>query len=222
MELGALIVGSWPLDDGTLLVEHGIQSRHRPRDRHLNSIGQGADSTFWHIAGDVDVPLTDALDGVEAVSADGNVAEVLFVQAHGLGYAVNEFGCSADTTVVVEVIESSNTLLSAGYAWATATGLCNFLVVEAEVGAIAPQLPASGNIAGVPTARTGARSGCARDGTMMSLNLTHGTLELGVDFLTVFDGNGDAAPVLATLTGDVSGQTFMAITHRVVVHNRDV
>ena len=45
---------------------------------------------------------------------------------------------------------------------------------------------------------------------MMTLNLTHGTLELGVDVLTVFDGPNDASPILAILTGDVSGQTFMA------------
>lgn len=212
------VLDQWPLDDGTLF---GWSMEFNPDiapeiTTFEPSIGQGADSTFWHIAGDVDVPLTDALDGVEAVSADGNVAEVLFQTpgAYEFGfYAVNEFGCSADTTVVVEVIESSNELLSAGPDLGYCDGPLQLLgTFEAEVSANCASASGIGQHCWGPNENTSFEfcPDAPGGGTMMSLNLTHGTLELGVDFLTVFDGNDDAAPVLATLTGDVSGQTFMA------------
>ena len=103
------MLDQWPLDDGTLF---GWSMEFNPDiapeiTTFEPSIGQGADSTFGTLLAMLTCRLR-TLDGVEAVSADGNVAEVLFQTpgAHEFGfYAVNEFGCSADTTVVVEVIE---------------------------------------------------------------------------------------------------------------------
>ena len=180
------------------------------------SIGQGADSSYWHVAGDINSPLTDAMDGVESVSADGNVVDVLFetpgIYEFGY-YAVNEFGCSGDTTVAVEVIESSNETLSAGPDLGYCDGPIQLL------GSFEPEVSVNcASSSGIEQYCYGPNENTSfefcpdmpGDGTMMSLNLTHGTLELGGDVLTIFDGPDDSSPILATLTGDVSGQTFMA------------
>ena len=212
------VLDQWPLDDGTLF---GWSMAFSPDiapeiTTFEPSIGQGADSSFWHVAGDINSPLTDAVDGVEAVSADGNVVDVLFDTpgTYEFGYyAVNEFGCSRDTTVAVEVIEFSNELLSAGPDLGFCDGPIQLLgSFESEVSATCASSSGIEQYCWGPNENTSFEfcPDVPGDGTMMTLNLTHGTLELGVDVLTVFDGPNDASPILATLTGDVSGQTFMA------------
>ena len=212
------VLDQWPSDDGTLFgwsIEFNPDVA--PELTTLQpSIGAGADSSFWHVAGDVNTPLTDIVDGVESVSSDGNVVDVLHQMAgtyeYGF-YAINNYGCAADTTVSIEVIEASNEFLSAG----PDLGFC-----EGPIQLLGSFEP---GVSGSCAMASGIQQHCLGsdeeiswtfcpdvpgDGTMMTLNLTNGTLELGADVLTVFDGPDENAPVLAAISGDVSGQTFTA------------
>ena len=188
------VLDQWPSDDGTLFgwsIEFNPDVA--PELTTLQpSIGAGADSSFWHVAGDVNTPLTDIVDGVESVSSDGNVVDVLHQMAgtyeYGF-YAINNYGCAADTTVSIEVIEASNEFLSAG----PDLGFC-----EGPIQLLGSFEP---GVSGSCAMASGIQQHCLGsdeeiswtfcpdvpgDGTMMTLNLTNGTLELGADVLTVF------------------------------------
>ena len=46
------------------------------------------------------------------------------------------------------------------------------------------------------------------DGTMMSLNFTGGFLETCCDFMSVYDGPDEMAPLIVTTNGDFTGCGF--------------
>ena len=134
--------------------------------------------------------------GVEEVSEDGNVVEVLFSEPglYDFGHVVlDNFGCIWDTTVVVEVIENPAAFITAG----PDQLYCNdALVLEGGF-------------------NTGEASSCAAvqglydfcygdsdesiftycpdnpgDGTAMTLSFTAGEMEGFFDYITVYDGPG--------------------------------
>ena len=212
------VLDQWPLGDGMLF---GWNLAFNPAiapdiTTTQPTIGQGADSSFWHVVGDISVPLTSEVDGVEAVDSDGNVVDVLFETPgnYEFGFhAINNVGCASDTTVVIEVIASSNEALSAGPDLGYCDGpiqlLGSFEAVNSggcdESSGIGQHCMGSNEDASFAFCPD-----VPGDGTMMSLRLMGGELELGTDVLTVFDGADEASAVLATLTGDVAGQTFTA------------
>ena len=129
-------------------------------------------------------------------------------------YVENDFGCSADTTVFLEVIDNPGTDLTVGadQIWCNAP-----LQLDASLGTNTVT-PTCGNDAGSNTycyqnndlvTYTYCPDNIG-DGTAMKIEFIQGFLETNWDDIFVYDGEDDTAPLLASLTGDVSGQTFEA------------
>ena len=173
-------------------------------------IGLESDSSFWDV---------DGLPEIISTSNNGNTIEYSFGTAGTYYYdfeVTNNFGCQQDTTVEVIVIDNPGTDLSVGddQIW------CNSTIpvqLEASLGSNVVT-PSCGNDAG-------SDSYCYQnndivtytycpdvigDGTAMQIEFIQGFLESGWDDIFVYDGENDAAPLLASLTGDVSGQIFEA------------
>ena len=77
-------------------LESGIQPCDCPRHHHDTAHHWSRCGRFlWHVVGDISVPLTSEVDGVEAVDGDGNVVDVLF-ETPG-----NEFGFAMPSAMLV-------------------------------------------------------------------------------------------------------------------------
>ena len=125
----------------------------------------------------------------------------------------NNFGCAFDTTVVIEVEPNDVAAIDAGddvlFCSDTLQLEVNFLDSD--------QANCSSD--------AGTYSHCydvnaydvftycpdePGDGTMMSITFQSGTIEQFWDAVVVYDGDSDAAPMLATEDGDLSGLTYTA------------
>ena len=150
------------------------------------------------------------------VSDDANNVDLEFPDpgTYEFGYYVtNNFGCSWDTTVVVEVVDNPGTFITAG----PDQIFCNDPVV----------LEGGFDTGGVfGAAVQGSYEHCydigdnsifsycpdnPGDGTVMTINFTAGEMEgFGQDFITVYDGPDATGPMLATLDLNFAGQSFTA------------
>ena len=152
-------------------------------------IGMGSYSSYWHPVGDDGIILTTEDYGVVGVDEDANVVDVMFEEpgVYEFGYLVtNDFGCSWDTTVQVEVLESPQAFVSAG----------------PDLEFCGEPIDLLGSYVPMDTANCGEASGfhqycygandnavfsyCPNvpgDGTTMTLQFTGGELEWGWDYI---------------------------------------
>ena len=209
------VIDQYAIDNGTLF-EWGID--FNPEivpgiTTFTPEIGMGSDSSYWHPVGDDGIILTTE-DYVVGVDEDANVVDVMFEEpgVYEFGYLVtNDFGCSWDTTVQVEVLESPQAFVSAG----------------PDLEFCGEPIDLLGSYVPMDTANCGEASGfhqycygandnavfsyCPNvpgDGTTMTLQFTGGELEWGWDYITVFDGPDGTGPVIETLYWEIAGQTF--------------
>ena len=212
------VIDQWAADNGTLF-EWGID--FNPEivpgiTTFTPEIGLGADSSFWHPVGDLANVLNTSDLGVEGVSDDANYVDLMFPDpgVFEFGYVVtNNFGCTWDTTLTVQVIDNPGTFISAG----PDQIFCGDPVTL------------QGSLDGGGGSACGGDAGSFElclgngvfetytycpdvpgDGTVMSLNFSGGFLETCCDFMTIYDGADNTAPVLTTTNGDFTGQTFTA------------
>ena len=213
------VIDQWAADNGTLY-EWGIDFNPEivPGVTTFTPvIGLESDSSYWHPVGDLDNILTPADLGVVEVSDDGNYVDLMFPDpgTFEFGYIVtNNFGCTWDTTLTVEVIDNPGTFITAGVDLEYCGG-------EIQLqGALDDGSPVvCGNAAGTYNHCYGygdntVFSYCPDnpgDGTMMTISFTAGAMEgFGQDFVTVYDGPDATGPVLATLDAVFAGQSFTA------------
>ena len=113
------VIDQWAADNGTLF-EWGIDFNPEivPGVTTFTPIiGLESDSSYWHPVGDLDTVLDESELGVVEVSDDANNVDLEFPDpgTYEFGYYVtNNFGCSWDTTVVVEVVDNPGTFITAG------------------------------------------------------------------------------------------------------------
>ena len=166
-------------------------------------IGYGSDSTFW------DGP------NIVSVSDDANTIEVLFDQPGTYEYtffSTNNFGCTFDTTVVIEAIEGPE--ITAG----PDLTVCNDPVpLQAGIAnSSASCANASGNyVYCYENNQVLTQTFCPDvpgDGvTFMEVIINAGSTENFFDEFWVYDGDNNGAPLLAgPLFGDLSGLSFQA------------
>ncbi|MGB2423368.1 MAG: PKD domain-containing protein, partial [Flavobacteriales bacterium] len=128
-------------------------------------------------------------------------------------YVENDFGCAADTTVFLEVIDNPGAIITAG---PDQIFCSNAVVLE---GGLDTGTPSSCGMA------AGAFDYCYTandntvfsycpdnpgDGTMMTISFSAGQMEAGWDAVTVYDGPDATGPVLATLAANFAGESFTA------------
>jgi uncharacterized protein (TIGR02145 family) len=215
------VLDQWGGDNGTLF---GWQMNVDPDLLCLEQMsfqpqaGQNADSSFWYLL-ETGAPLSLDSSFVLALSSNGNSAELVLenLGAIELGYSVtNDFGCTWDTTLAIQVLDPPEFSLSTSEGVVGSCGMDNPVELEVHlmVGDTLTACSQSGSFshcAGANDATT--FSYCPDnpgDGTVMALDFLAGTLEYGWDYVTVFDGPDATGPVLATLSGDFGGQSFVA------------
>ena len=212
------VIDQWAADNGTLF-EWGIDFNPNivPGITTFTPvIGLGSDSSYWHGVGNVEVILNPNDLGVVEVSDDGNFVDIMFPDpgTFEFGYVVtNNFGCTWDTTLTVEVIENPGTFITAGPDQIFCTNPVTLL----------------GGLDGTGSSACGSDAGSFElclgnnefqtytycpddpgDGTVMSLNFSGGFLETCCDFMTIYDGPDNSAPILTTTNGDFTNQVFTA------------
>jgi gliding motility-associated-like protein len=212
------VIDQWAADNGTLF-NWGIDFNPEivPGVTTFTPIiGLGADSSYWHPVGDLDNVLNTSDLGVVGVSDDANYVDLMFPDpgTFEFGYVVtNNFGCTWDTTLVVEVIENPGTFITAGPDQIFCSNPVTLLGAIDDGGVSACGGDAGsfeiclGNGENVTYTYCPDNPG---DGTMMSLNFTGGFLETCCDFMSVYDGPDDTAPLIVTTNGDFTGVDFMA------------
>ena len=213
------VIDQWAADNGTLF-EWGIDFNPEivPGVTTFTPIiGLESDSSYWHPIGDLDTVLDESELGVVEVSDDANNVDLEFPDpgTYEFGYYVtNNFGCSWDTTVVVEVVDNPGTFITAG----PDQIFCNDPVVleggfdtgeESSCAAVQGSYEHCYDIGD-----NSIFSYCPDnpgDGTVMTINFTAGEMEgFGQDFITVYDGPDATGPILATLDLNFAGQSFTA------------
>ena len=213
------VIDQWAADNGTLF-EWGIDFNPEivPGVTTFTPvIGLESDSSYWHPVGDLDTVLDESELGVVEVSDDANNVDLEFPDpgTYEFGYYVtNNFGCSWDTTVVVEVVDNPGTFITAG----PDQIFCNDPVVleggfdtgeESSCAAVQGSYEHCYDIGD-----NSIFSYCPDnpgDGTVMTINFTAGEMEgFGQDFITVYDGPDATGPILATLDLNFAGQSFTA------------
>ena len=212
------VIDQWAADNGTLF-EWGIDFNPEivPGVTTFTPvIGLEADSSYWHPVGDLDNVITTAETGVVGVSDDGNYVDLLFPDpgVFEFGYIVtNNFGCTWDTTLTVEVIDNPGTFITAG---PDQIFCSNPVQLQGSLDDGSPVV--CGGAAGTYNHCYGDNdnsvfSYCpdtAGDGTMMTVSFLSGQNEGFQDVVTVFDGPDATGAVLGTIEGDFAGQTFTA------------
>ena len=212
------VIDQWAADNGTLY-EWGIDFNPEivPGVTTFTPIiGLGSDSSYWHPVGDLENIVNTGDLGVVEVSDDANFVDLMFPDpgTFEFGYVVtNNFGCTWDTTLTVEVIENPGTFITAG----PDQIFCS-TPVQLEGGLDTGEPSACGAASGSFDYCYGANdnsifSYCPDvpgDGTLMTISFSAGQMEAGWDFVTVFDGPDATGPVLATLDANFAGESFTA------------
>ena len=211
------VIDQWAADNGTLF-EWGIDFNPEivPGVTTFTPvIGLESDSSYWHPVGDLDNIVSTSDLGVMGVSDDANYVDLMFPDpgTFEFGYVVtNNFGCTWDTTLTVEVVENPGTIITAGPDQIFCSEPIQLL------GGLDTGEPSACGVAGAFEYCYGANdntifSYCPDtpgDGTLMTLSFTAGQMEAGWDVVTVYDGPDATGPVLATLDATFAGQTFTA------------
>ena len=166
-------------------------------------IGLGPDSTYW------------TGPNIESTSADGNIIHTSFDSPGSYNYtftAINNFGCSFDTTITVEVIEGPDITAGPDLTYCTdpvtlEAGLADYQGSCGEDSGTYEYCYENGqNISGTYCPDN------PGDGvTFMEFVINSGSVENFFDEFFVYDGDDTSAPLLAgPLYGDLSGQFFIA------------
>jgi gliding motility-associated-like protein len=165
-------------------------------------VGLESDSSFWEGP------------NILSTSANGNSIDILFDTPGTYEYtffATNNFACTFDTTIVLEVVEGPE--ITAG----EDLFLCaDPVTLQASVvGAAGECSAAAGNYNYCyDTNDQITQTFCPDtpgDGTLMEMSINGGTIGFFGNSFIVYDGDDTGAPVLgAFFNGDLSGQVFIA------------
>ena len=166
--------------------------------------GDESDSTYWEGPYIIDS------------TADGNIITVL-PEIEGAFdytfYASNNFGCTFDTTVTVNVTAMPEIEIIPDFS------LCPGEVGNLNLGLAGTNFPECSAVSGLydycyTNNENTVISYCPDnqgDGiTFISIEFLTGQMENFFDDVTIFDGANTAAPILGVLSGDLTGQTFQA------------
>ena len=215
------VLDQWAGDDGTLF---GWSMNVDPELLCLDQMpfqpqaGQSSDSSFWYLQGTGE-PLSLDNSFVLSLDANGSSAEIVLneIGETNFGYLVtNDFGCTWDTTLSIEVLDPPAFSLSTPTDVVVGCGLDDLLELEVNL-SVGDSLTSC--------SQSGTYSHCAGpndntifsycpdspgDGTVMSLDFLAGALEYGWDYVTIYDGQDATGPVLAILSEEITGQSFVA------------
>lgn len=204
------ILDQWAADNG-FLFEWGID--FNPAivpgvTTFTPTIGADMDSSFWQ--------LSVSTEGISSVDEQADYVELMFDTPgmYPFTYTVtNNFSCSWDTIVNVEIVPGLGNSVTAG----ADLIFCQDLV-QLEGAFVGGGVSACSNDEGTVNYCYGNNANdvftyCPDnpgDGTMMTVDFSSGMVEQFWDFVNIYDGDSDAAPLLATVDGDLSGLTYTA------------
>ena len=204
------VIDQWGADNG-FLFEWGID--FNPEivpgvTTFTPTIGADMDSSYWQVS--------SSTYGVESIDTEADYVDLMFDTPgeYEFVYTVtNNFSCTWDTTVVVEVIP----------------GLGNSVTAGMDQIFCQDPVQLEGAFVGAEESSCSASEGSVNycygpneysvftycpdnpgDGTMMTIDFSSGGVQAFWDAVTIFDGDSDTAPLLANLDGDLTGQTFTA------------
>jgi gliding motility-associated-like protein len=172
------------------------------------TIGAGMDSSYWQVTSDT--------YGVVDIDEPGDFVDVLFDEPgdYEFTYTVsNNFSCTWDTIVNIEVIPGLGNSVTAG----EDVIFCQDPVQLQGTFVGSVDSPCS-NSEGTTIHCYGANAydvftycpDVPGDGTMMTIDFSQGQVEAFWDLVTIYDGDSDAAPVLGTADGVLDGLTYTA------------
>ena len=205
-----IIIDQWTADNGTLF-EWGID--FNPEivpgiTTFTPTIGLGMDSSYWQVS--------SSTYGVEDIEPEADYVDLMFDTPgeYEFVYTVtNNFSCTWDTTVVVEVVPGLGNSVTAG---ADLIFCQNPVQLQGEF--VGSTVSACSDAEGTQTHCYGPNAydvftycpDNPGDGTMMTVDFSEGVIEAFWDQVIIYDGDSDTAPVLANLDGDLTGLTFTA------------
>ena len=204
------ILDQWAADNG-FLFEWGID--FNPAivpgvTTFTPTIGADMDSSFWQVS--------TSTYGVESLDEEADYVDLMFDTpgSYPFTYTVtNNFSCSWDTIVNIEVIPGLGNSVTAG---ADLIFCQNPVQLEgAFVGAA--DSPCS-NDEGTVSYCYGNNAydvftycpDVPGDGTMMTVDFSSGMVEAFWDAVNIYDGDSDTATLIATVEGDLTGLTYTA------------
>jgi gliding motility-associated-like protein len=204
------ILDQWAADNG-FLFEWGID--FNPEivpgvTTFTPTIGADMDSSFWQV--------TSSSPGVENIDGPADLVDLMFEEEgiYPFTYTVtNNFSCSWDTIVNVEVIPGLGNSVTAGSDFV----FCQD-AVQLEGAFVGGGVSPCANDEGTVNYCYGNNANDAftycpdnpGDGTMMTIDFSAGTVEPFWDFVSIYDGDSNAAPLIATAEGDLSELTYTA------------
>ena len=204
------VIDQWGADNG-FLFEWGID--FNPEivpgiTTFTPTIGLGMDSSYWQVS--------SSTYGVEDIDPEADYVDLLFDTPgeYEFVYTVtNNFSCTWDTTVVVEVIPGLGNSVTAG---ADLIFCQDPVQLQGEF--VGGEVSACSDVEGTQTHCYGPNAydvftycpDNPGDGTMMTVDFGGGVIEAFWDQVVIYDGDSDTAPMLANLDGDLTGLTYTA------------
>ena len=204
------VIDQWAADNGTLF---GWQINFNPEivpgvTTFTPTIGMGSDSSYWQV--------TTADEGVVFIDDDADYVDLNFPNPGEFDFTytvTNNFGCTWDTTVNITVIEGPQSNISAGPDFM----FCQDPIqLQGEFTGGGPS-PCGGSAGSFDYCYTDFDntifSYCPDnpgDGTMMTIIFTAGQMEVGWDFITIFDGPDATGPQLGQISDNFAGATYTA------------
>ena len=204
------VIDQWGADNG-FLFEWGID--FNPAivpgvTTFTPTIGADMDSSYWQVS--------SSTYGVEAIEPEADYVDLMFDEPgeYEFVYTVtNNFSCTWDTTVVVEVIPGLGNSVTAG-----ADMIFCQDPVQLEGAFVGGEVSACSDVEGTIAHCYGPNAydvftycpDSPGDGTMMTVDFGSGVIEAFWDQVVIYDGDSDGAPVLANLDGDLTGLNFTA------------
>ncbi|MFZ8836509.1 MAG: PKD domain-containing protein [Flavobacteriales bacterium] len=204
------VIDQWGADNG-FLFEWGID--FNPAivpgvTTFTPTIGADMDSSYWQVS--------SSTYGVESIDPEADYVDLMFDEPgeYEFVYTVtNNFSCTWDTTVVVEVIPGLGNSVTAG-----ADLIFCQDPVQLQGAFVGGEVSACSDVEGTISHCYGPNAydvftycpDNPGDGTMMTIDFGSGMIEPFWDQLIIYDGDSDSAPVLANLDGDLTGLTYTA------------
>ena len=204
------VLDQWGADNG-FLFEWGID--FNPEivpgvTTFTPTIGADMDSSYWQVS--------SSTYGVEEIDPLADYVDLMFdiPGEYEFTYTVtNNFSCTWDTVITVEVIPGLGNSVTAG---ADVIFCQNPVQLTGEF--VGSGVSACSSVEGTESHCYGANAydvftycpDNPGDGTMMTINFSAGEIEQIWDALTIYDGDSDTAPVLETVDGDLTGLSFTA------------